>query len=498
MLAWLALVAALWSGNGDAPVAPIAAPIAAPNPVSQPTVSHPYLFTAIEIALVLAGGTIWYFRNGADERWSRGAEWRAWKRKMTAEDIVFDGDHYNTNAVGHPLGGTAYYQIARGNGLGPGPAFIASVLGSTFWEYFVEIPEHPSLNDLILTPAGGAVIGETTYQLGRYLARSGTSLGHCAGAFVFSPVASINDRPICRVHPGALLPWAKLGLSIGVNRAVFDGTFVREELAVAMGSEIVTQRAYQRPGSGSVPVAPGQWSSLFADGRFGGNHLDGFWFHAQTVWGGRYDRSYHVGGDETDVPLAAARSRGWGTMLGLGSSFDYRLRDLPRVHDRITSIGLGGPTFEFSARRSVLVRLSLSTQYAFAIVGSMAYRTQYPLVLGQTIKTPLRDSGYYYAHGLVYAATLNVDLGPIGFTGDARGGWYWSIDAADPNQSTIRSDLLLRDSRLYLTGAMWTRPVFGPLRFGGAVEYVRRASYMSDAGFIGTELNMLATTAFGF
>ena len=347
-----------------------------PIAVSEPTVSHPYLFTTIEIALVLVGGTIWYFRNGVDERWSRGAEWRAWKRKMTAEDIVFDGDHYNTNAVGHPLGGTAYYQIARGNGLGPGASFIASFLGSTFWEYFVEIPEHPSLNDLILTPAGGAVIGETTYQLGRYLARSGTSLGHCAGAFVFSPVASINDRPICRVRPGALLPWAKLGLSIGVNRAVFDGNVVREELAVAMGSEIVTQRAYQRPGSGSVPVAPGQWSLLFADGRFAGNHLDGFWFHAQTVWGGRYDRNYHVGGDETDVPLAAPRPRGWGTMLGLGSSFDYRLRDLPRVHDRIASVGLGGPTFEFSARRSVLVRLSLSAQYAFAIVGSMAYRTR--------------------------------------------------------------------------------------------------------------------------
>src|SRR5688572_11509389 len=314
MLAWLALVAGLWSGDGDAPITPIGAPSA----VSQPTVSHPYLFTTLEIALVLAGGTVWYFRNGVDERWSRGIEWRAWKRKMTAEDIVFDGDHYNTNAVGHPLGGTAYYQIARGNGLGPGVSFIASFLGSTFWEYFVEIPEHPSLNDLILTPAGGAVIGEATYQLGRYLARSGTSLGHCAGAFVFSPVASINDRPICRVRPGAMLPWAKLGLSIGVNRAVFDGNVVREELAVAMGSEIITQRDYQRPGSGSVPVTPGQWSLLFADGRFAGNHLDGMWFHAQTVWGGRYDRNYHIGGDETDVPLAAPRPRGWGTMVGLG------------------------------------------------------------------------------------------------------------------------------------------------------------------------------------
>ena len=143
-------------GRAGHPIAPpVAPPIAAPSAVSEPAVSHPYLFTAIEIALVLAGGTIWYFRNGVDERWSRGTEWRAWKRKMTAEDIVFDGDHYNTNAVGHPLGGTAYYQIARGNGLGPGASFIASFLGSTFWEYFVEIPEHPSLNDLILTrPAG--------------------------------------------------------------------------------------------------------------------------------------------------------------------------------------------------------------------------------------------------------------------------------------------------------------------------------------------------------
>ena len=46
--------------------------------------------------------------------------------------------------------------------------------------------------------------------------------------------------------------------------------------------------------------------------------------------------------------------------------------------------------FEFSARGSVLVRLSLSAQYAFAIVGSMAYRDGLPAVLGQTIKTPLR------------------------------------------------------------------------------------------------------------
>ena len=40
-------------------------------------------------------------------------------------------------------------------------------------------------------------------------------------------------------------------------------------------------------------------------------------------------------------------------------------------------------------------------------------------------------------------------------------------------------------------------PVSG-LRFGLTVEYVRRASFMSDAGVIGTEENILATAAFGF
>jgi len=79
---------------------------------------------------------------------------------VALHEITFDGDHFNTNAAGHPLDGTAYYQIARGNGLGPGASFVSSFLASMFWEYFVEIPENPSLNDLILTPTAGAIIGE--------------------------------------------------------------------------------------------------------------------------------------------------------------------------------------------------------------------------------------------------------------------------------------------------------------------------------------------------
>ena len=105
-------------------------------------------------------------------------QWTSWRRKLfTTDEITFDGDHFNTNSVGHPFDGTAYYQIARGNGLSPAGAFLSTVLASTFWEYFVEIPENPSLNDLVITPAAGAVIGEATYRLGRYLAQSGPARG---------------------------------------------------------------------------------------------------------------------------------------------------------------------------------------------------------------------------------------------------------------------------------------------------------------------------------
>lgn len=185
-------------------------------------------------------------------------------------------------------------------------------------------------------------------------------------------------------------------------------------------------------------------------------------------------------------------------MIGLGSVFDYRLRDLPQVHDRIASVGILGPMFELSMRSDIYFRLQISMQYAFAIVGSMAYRENYRLLLGQTIKTSLVDSGYYYAQGVVSAVTASIDLGMVGFVADARGAWLWSFDEGDPAQSTIRYDVTLHDARVYLSGALWTRPTVGAFRFGLAVEHIRRTSSMLEINVRSTEFDALVTTAVGF
>jgi hypothetical protein len=501
LLAPLALVAVLWSADGAAAPAPLSAPIepleAPDNGLDQPVVARPYLWTALETALVLGAGTVWYLRHGSDERWGPAMEWPRWRSKLfTTNEVTFDGDHFNTNSVGHPFDGTVYYQIARGNGLSPPAAFISTFLASTFWEYFVELPENPSLNDLVITPSAGAVIGEATYRLGRYLSQSGPGLARCGGALLFAPVATANEAPLCHRRP-RLLPKARLGLAAGFGRALFDGTVTRDEIAVRLGADVVSQTDYERPGNGSVAVAPGQWVSLIGDARLGPREINGAWFHAGTVWGGRYERHYLAVVDDTDVPVGTP-ARGWGTMIGLGSVFDYRLRDLPQVHDRIGTVGLLGPMFEVSMRNDVYFRLSVSMQYAFAIIGSIAYRENYRTLLGQVIKMSLRDSGYYYGQGVVSAVTASIDLGNVGFVADARGAWYWSFDDGDPAQSNIQYDVTLHDGRVYLSAAMWTRPAVGPLRFGLAVEHVRRTSSMLDLTVFSTEFDVLATTAVGF
>jgi hypothetical protein len=498
LLAYLAAVTALLSADVAATPTDAPRPIVPLDPtIEAPIVQSPYLHTTLEMALVIAGGTVWYLRHGSDERWSRAMEWQSWRRRMfTTDEITFDADHFNTNAAGHPLDGTVFYQIARGNGFGPGASFIWAVIGSTFWEYFVEIPENPSLNDMILTPGAGAIIGEATYRLGRYFAQSGTDTTHCAGALLFAPVATLKDGPLCRARPRTLAP-ARLGLAVGFNRVLFNGSTTRDELALNLGAAVVSNRAYERPGDGDVIVWPGQWVSLWGDGRFGAGSVEGIWFRASSVWGGRYDRHFVSMDDETDVPTAAP-ARGWGVLVGLGSVFDYYLRDLPAMHDRIGSLGVAGPMFELSRRGGTYLRVSLSAQYAFAIIGSMAYREAFYSLVGQDFKTPLRDSGYYYGQGVVSAATASLDLGPVGFVADGRGAWYWSINDADPEQSTLRRDVRLSDSRIRVSGAMWTRPALAGARFGLAVEEVWRASHMLATSVHGTEMNVLGTVAFGF
>ena len=91
-----------------------------------------------------------------------GSKWWA----NVSEPPVWDNDALWLNYITHPYWGSVYYLQARYAGLKPMESFGYSVLLSTvFWEYGIEaVAENPSIQDLIITPVLGSLLGEFFYQ----------------------------------------------------------------------------------------------------------------------------------------------------------------------------------------------------------------------------------------------------------------------------------------------------------------------------------------------
>lgn len=84
---------------------------------------------------------------------------------------VWDGDKAIFNAVLHPYAGAAYYMSARSQGFNIlGSLAYCVGISTVFWEYGIEcFMEVPSIQDLVVTPLGGAVLGEAFYLLKRHI-----------------------------------------------------------------------------------------------------------------------------------------------------------------------------------------------------------------------------------------------------------------------------------------------------------------------------------------
>lgn len=449
--------------------------------------AHPYLRTAIEEALLLGGGATWYWRHPAENSGDLNFSWNDWRSKLlTTNELSFDSDLFSTNAIAHPLAGLLYYQVARGNGLPPLASLVTTIVTSTVWEFFVEWDERPSANDLIFTPAGGAVLGEATYRLGRMFAEGRPSMGNCLGAVIFSPVATLTRTPVCRRFNGQPtddfgLPtrtWHKVAFGLGQDYISFDGGPLRTAMDVGFVAAVVDHNGYRRPGRGWSAVSPGDWTAFSLSSLVNSHGLRGLEAHAEMTWWGRYFRDY-APTDQID---------GWGLMLGLGSTFDYDSRDVTFDWDRVVTAGLAGPMVEYVARHGELTaRAAFTAQYGFSMVTSLAYTAAASSLETQIVKTVLQEQGYYYAQSATSAATLSLEDEPFSVYLRARLGAFWSIDRGDRFQSQLTNNFSLHDRRLHLRAAGTLRILGGPLRLLLAIDQINRDSELLDVAFAGVE-----------
>ncbi len=108
--------------------------------------------------------------------------------------FIWDNGVLGTNTFLHPYNGSLYFNAGRANGFNRQSELFA-IGGSAMWELFVEC-EYPSTNDIIATPIGGAVLGETLFRASDAVLddRSGgwERFGREAAAFVLSPIRGLN------------------------------------------------------------------------------------------------------------------------------------------------------------------------------------------------------------------------------------------------------------------------------------------------------------------
>jgi len=145
---------------------------------------------------------ILYMLPSSFTNWDDDARKRPWKKwgKNVSREPVWDKDDFFLNYVTHPYFGAVYYMGARSAGAGAGYAFLYSFMLSTFfWEYGVEaLAERPSIQDLIVTPGCGAILGEGFYLAKRHIKDNddellGSRILGKTTMFLMDPITEITD-----------------------------------------------------------------------------------------------------------------------------------------------------------------------------------------------------------------------------------------------------------------------------------------------------------------
>lgn len=111
-----------------------------------------------------------------------------WKDAFTMPP-KFDDDPVMVNFIQHPLAGAIYYNGVRSQGASPIHSFLFSFAESTFFEYFIEsVAERPSIQDLIVTPIAGSLIGELQNQATLLMKKNGFNFVEKVTVFIINPM----------------------------------------------------------------------------------------------------------------------------------------------------------------------------------------------------------------------------------------------------------------------------------------------------------------------
>ena len=438
---WCALIAAGYGAGHPALACAQADPALIPDVLAytEPAPEN-RLRALIEImGVYTVGFTFFLATNDLIPRYDVGYSWPVFRKKLLGEGFELDLNGLNTNFVGHPLGGSMYYTMARSNRLNIAESTAFAIGGSFLWELFGEVREFISINDMIVTPLAGVAIAEPLFQLGAFFDRSSPALHNRVLGTLFAPIKALNDALDARrparaqaldAHGFPAGEYHRFDLRTGAGATVQDAltrgpqgtrTF---EYRLALMSFLARLPSYDGAGRHGLWFADGNISSIQVDAGLNAAGLVDFELRTYVGLAGYYARS----AAPSDGGL-----RGHGTLLAWTVGYQYELhdydRDRPRARDRISSVQPLGLLLEERLAWDRL-RWVIHIEAGLDFGGVRPYALHPYVQQADALALPqlIVDNRYCFMRGAHFLAALSFALEAIEVSGSVRYGRYEGLD----------------------------------------------------------------------
>lgn len=368
-----------------------------------------YLRASLEQVVLLGLGFTQYAANHDlnSVDWDFTYTWTGLRDKLSPRGYSFDTNGFDTNFIRHPAAGTTYYWAARSNRLSILEALAAAFVSSTLWEYIGELRERASLNDILVTPLTGMVLGEMTLQLGAFFDRSCDLLSNRVLGALLGPIKTLHDAmdgatPLreARCDRYGLSQRGahhfELSVTAGVVGSVAGPRVPARALTrFELHTQVLALESYGSPGEGVLHFMDGNVSELRLSSSFADSDWNDFTLRATVMPLGLHYRA--IGPDARGYELL------FGLLLGTEYSV-HRFGPWPgpaRLRDRYFELDVPGVGLQYR-RLWGEVKLALEVQAHAVFVGidALALPEARALPAAPALPTVTQADGYNYALGV--------------------------------------------------------------------------------------------------
>ena len=418
-----------------------------------------FLRATSEVGVMLGLGALLYYKGhvmGAEDDFDVPGSWAETieKKLRNGQNIRFDSNDPGMN-VGHAFAGALYYHAARTGGFSSFESFLMALVSSTLWEYLSEFHEKVSINDQIITPVGGAAIGEALFQFGDFFHRGGNSLPNRILTGIFGSLQKFDYW-----IDGQKLPRAKNLDKYGFNADVmhqFDvwaGVAHLESKDTSAGTggtlgwdmTIIKAPGYGKEGKGREFLKDTVMTQFMVNLVSQKSGLQEFEFLMKSVFAGYYKQDIRKDGDD--------QLDGYSFLIGPASAFG--MRSLPTQEgekgDWQAVVNVLGATVDVVAyKKGTKLRMTMDVYGDFAMVRSLAFDDYSKENSVEGMKNILArgangGNGYYYGVGVTTAGSATLSRGnwELGVEGKYRA--YDSVEGYERYQEEVTKDFDHYDS----------------------------------------------------